>query len=96
MEYFTYERILLLHSMVIDETGGLHGVRDLHPLLAVVKSVRQKAFGQELYQGIFKKAAVYVRTIIQGHPFLDGNKRTAILVAGTFMEKNGYLVIADE
>ena len=38
--------------MVIDETGGLHGVRDLHPLLAVVKSVRQKAFGQELFQGI--------------------------------------------
>lgn len=96
MKYFTYGRILLVHSMVIDETGGLHGVRDQHLLLTLEDLPQQKAFGKELYAGIFIKAAVYARSIIQNHPFLDGNKRTAMLVAGTFLEDNGYTVIAEE
>ncbi len=82
--------------MVIDETGGLHGVRDQHLLLTLEDLPQQKAFGKELYAGIFIKAAVYARSIIQNHPFLDGNKRTAMLVAGTFLEDNGYTVIAEE
>lgn len=82
--------------MVIDETGGLHGVRDSHALLMLENLPRQKAFGKELYAGAFKKAAVYARTIIDSHPFLDGNKRTAMLSAGTFLEDNGYVIVAGE
>ncbi len=82
--------------MVVDETGGLHGIRDHHALLTLENLPKQKAFGKELYAGVFAKAAVYARTIIQSHPFLDGNKRTAILVAGTFLEDNGYSVVAEE
>lgn len=82
--------------MVIDETGGLHGVRDPHALLTLAKLPRQKAFGKELYNGIFMKAALYVRNIIESHPFLDGNKRTAMVASSIFIENNGYKVIAEE
>lgn len=96
MKYFTYEEILLLHSMIIDETGGLHGIRDRNQILTLADLPRQKVFGKELYKGLFVKTAVYARNIITGHPFLDGNKRTAMVVAGTFLEDNGYILIADE
>lgn len=86
----------MLHSMAIDETGGLHGIRDLNAVLALVDLPKQKAFGQELYKGIFLKAAVYVRNIISSHPFIDGNKRTAMVVAGVFHEENGYKIEAEE
>lgn len=96
MTYLTYEQILLMHSMAIDETGGLHGVRDPHALFMLQDLPRQKAFGKELYEGIFKKSALYARIIIESHPFFDGNKRTAMLAAGTFIENNGYKIFAEE
>ncbi|MBI2122027.1 MAG: type II toxin-antitoxin system death-on-curing family toxin [Candidatus Sungbacteria bacterium] len=82
--------------MAIDETGGMHGVRDMNAILALVDLSKQKAFGQELYKGVFLKTAVYVRNIISSHPFLDGNKRTAMVVAGVFLEENGYKIVAEE
>jgi death on curing protein len=76
--------------MLIDEIGGSHGIRDHHGLLVLEELPRQSAFGQELYPSIFEKAAVYVRGIIHGHPFIDGNKRTAMTAAMIFLENNGY------
>lgn len=96
MKYLSYEQILLLHSIVIDEIGGVHGIRDPHALLMLQDLPRQKVFGKELYGDIFAKAAVYMRTIVESHPFLDGNKRTASLAAAIFLEENGYKITAEE
>jgi len=96
VKYLTKEQVLLVHSMIIDETGGLHGVRDYHALLYLEDAPQQSVFGKELYPTVFLKAAVYTYNIIMSHPFLDGNKRTGITAAGIFMEKNGYTVIAKE
>lgn len=96
MIYLTKEQILLIHSMVIDETGGLHGVRDFHAILSLVESPSQRVFGKELYPTILLKAALYVRNIITAHPFVDGNKRTAMTAASVFLEHNGYKIIAKE
>ena len=82
--------------MVIDETGGIHGVRDHHAVLSLEALPKQKTFGKELYPGIFTKAAVYARNIITGHPFTDGNKRTGMTAASIFLENNGYKIIAKE
>lgn len=82
--------------MIIDETGGSHGVRDYHLILSLEDSPRQEVFGKELYPTIFLKAAVYARNIINGHPFIDGNKRTAMTAASVFLENNGYKIIAKE
>ena len=96
MRYLTIEQILLIHSMIVDETGGSHGVRDHAGILSVVALPQQRAFGAELYPNIFQKAAVYARGIIMTHPFIDGNKRTGMTTASVFLEDNGYIIIAHE
>ncbi|OGZ00349.1 MAG: hypothetical protein A3C11_00380 [Candidatus Sungbacteria bacterium RIFCSPHIGHO2_02_FULL_49_12] len=82
--------------MVIDETGGTHGLRDQNAVLGAVALPKQKAFGQELYPGVFQKAAVYMRSIVMNHPFIDGNKRTGVTTASVFLENNGYKVVPEE
>ena len=94
--YLSEAEILLIHNRIVDETGGLHGVRDLHATHSVVEQPRQAVFGKELYPTVFLKAAVYVRNNIAHHPFLDGNKRTGITVASVFLSDNGYTIEAKE
>jgi len=96
VRYLTKEQILLIHSMVIDETGGTHGVRDYDAILGLESLPRQSAFGKELYPTLFAKTAVYARNIISGHPFVDGNKRTAMTAASVFLENNGYKLVVEK
>lgn len=92
MRYLKAEDILNIHSVIIDETGGTHGVRERDALAGLEGLPQQAAYGQELYEGLFLKAAVYVRNLIFGHPFIDGNKRTAMACADVFLELNGYRI----
>jgi len=96
VQYLTVKQILLIHSMIIDETSGSHGVRDTHVILSVVESPKQAFSGKELYETIFEKAAVYARDIIMNHPFVDGNKRTGMTAASVFLENNGYKLSAQK
>lgn len=95
-EYLLEAEILLIHSRVVDATGGLHGVRDRHAIASVVEQPRQAVFGKELYLTLFQKAAVYARNIIAHHPFLDGNKRTGITVASVFLANNKVKIDVEE
>ena len=81
--------ILAIHILLIEETGGSSGVRDMGRLESAVNSMSQTVFGDEAYPTIFDKSAVLVRSIIGDHPFVDGNKRTAMLAAITLLEING-------
>jgi death on curing protein len=94
VRYLTEGQILLIHSLIVDETGGRHGVRDRHALASLAALPRQKVFGKELYPGVFAKAAVYVRGVVHNHPFIDGNKRTGMTAAFVFLEDNGYRIVA--
>ena len=94
--YLTEEHIVLLHAIVIKETGGADGVRDPHGIKALIHLPQQGFGGKELYSDIFGKAAVYTRGIIKGHPFIDGNKRTAMVVASVFLEENGFNISKKE
>jgi death-on-curing protein len=96
MRYLSTAQILLIHSMLVDEYGGLHGVRDPHALASIELLPAQTAFGKELYPSVFLKAAVYARNIVTGHPFLDGNKRTGITSASIFLENSGYRIVCAE
>ena len=89
-------QILLIHSVVIDETGGAHGVRDSHGLEALLHLPTQKFGGKELYPGLFLKSALYARNIIEGRIFIDGNKRSGMAASSIFLENNGYHVIAKD
>ena len=96
LKYLSEEEILLIHNRLVDETGGLHGIRDYNALHSVAGQPRQVVFGKELYPTLFLKASVYARNIIAHHPFLDGNKRTGITVASIFLFDNGYSIEARE
>ena len=94
MKYLEAEEILALHSEIIDQTGGLHGVRDINLFLSIIEKPKSRFGGKDLYIGVFKKAAVYLESVIQYHVFLDGNKRTGAVSAARFLFTNGYELIA--
>ena len=51
--------------------------------------------GQDLYLDLFSKAAALMDSLVRNHPFVDGNKRTAITSAGIFLRINGYRLIVE-
>ena len=90
MYFLTLEQILQLHALVLSHDGGSNGVRDVGRLDAAVCVQTQVVFGEELYSDIFSKAAAVIRSVVADHPFVDGNKRTAILAGLTLLELNNY------
>ena len=96
MKLLTIEHILQLHVLAIKQFGGSEGLRDLGRLESAAAVQTQSVFGEELYPEIHDKAAAMCRGIIGDHPFTDGNKRTAILAAITFIEINGLQFSANE
>lgn len=94
MVYLTLEQIIRLHALVLVKDGGADGIRNLGQLEAAVSTQYQTVFGKELYTTVCDKAAALVRGIICDHPFIDGNKRTAMLAGLTLLEMNGYNFIA--
>jgi death-on-curing protein len=97
IRYLTPEQVLFLHSRLIQETGGAHGVRDLSMLLSALGRPKATFDGNELYRDIFNKSAALFDSLIRDHPFLDGNKRTAITAAGLFLRLNGFsLIVTNE
>ena len=90
MRYLTAEQVLFIHSRLIDETGGSHGVRDLGLLQSAVSRPKATFGSENLYPDICHKAAALMESIIKNHLFIDGNKRTAITSAGIFLQINGY------
>lgn len=87
----TLEQLLEIHSLVVEATGGSVGLRDLGRLEAAIATQTQKVFGEELYESLFDKSAALIRAIIADHPFVDGNKRTALLVGLTFLALNNII-----
>jgi death-on-curing protein len=86
-----------LHSLAIKNTGGLDGIRDEGLLDSALNSPFQSFAGEELYPSIQSKAARLGFSIINNHPFLDGNKRIGILAMMVFLDINGIeLVCGDE
>lgn len=88
MIILTLEQLLEIHALVVEATGGGSGLRDLGRLEAAIGTQTQNVFGEELYGSIFDKSAALIRAIIADHPFVDGNKRTAMLVGLTFLVHN--------
>ena len=80
----TVEDILFFHYDVITLDGGASGIRDVGALEAAVARPRAGVGGEERFPTPFSKAAALMESIIQRHPFVDGNKRTR-LKSGIFL-----------
>jgi len=87
--YLTAEQVLFIHYRLVGETGGEHGVRDLGLLESAVARPQATFDQQELYPDLFEKAAAFMESLINNHPFVDGNQRTGIACAVLFLQQNG-------
>src|SRR5512136_2657137 len=94
MNYLTPEQVLFIHSRLVAETGGSHGVRDLGLLESAVARPQATLDGRELYPDLFTKAAALMDSLVNNHPFVDGNKRTGITTAGLFLRIIGWKLAA--
>ena len=92
IHYLTPEQVLFLHSRLISTIGGGHGVRDIGMLLSALGRPQATFDGKELYPDIMLKAAALMDSLVRNHPFMDGNKRTAITASALFLRLNGYLL----
>jgi death on curing protein len=94
--FLTLDEILSLHGDQISRHGGSGGVRDIGLLESAIGTVMATFGGSFLHETLFEMAAAYLFHISRNHPFVDGNKRTAIAAALTFLEMNGVGIDADE
>ena len=86
---FSQEKVLLLHQLITQETGGDNGVRDFGLLDSALESVFATFDGQELYPTKEEKGARLGYTLISNHAFVDGNKRIGMYVMIAFLQVNG-------
>ena len=94
IRYLTSEQVLFIHARLLAETGGEHGIRDLGLLQSAVARPQAVFDGNELYPGIHQKAAALLESLINNHPFVDGNKRTGITAAAMFLKINNFSLTA--
>ena len=93
MRYITVSEVLDTYQHVMQQSGGLVGIRDLGALKSAIAQPYM-TFDQELYPSLASKAAALGFSIIQNHPFADGNKRTGHAVMEVFLVLNGYKINA--
>lgn len=90
IKYLSSEQILAIHEALIKRYGGSHGIRDRGLLESAVFRPQTPAFGEAAYPTLFEKCAVVGYSIIQNHPFLDGNKRAGFAAMHLMLLINGY------
>lgn len=86
----TKEQIILLHSQLIQETGGSDGIRDEKLLESAIETPFQSFGGEELYPSIQAKAARLCYGLVENHAMVDGNKRIGAHAMLVFLAINGY------
>jgi death on curing protein len=74
----TKEEVFLIHNEVVILHGGSNGIRDIGGLESAIARPYQTFGAKDLYPTCFEKAAAIGESIIMNHPFIDGNKRTAM------------------
>ena len=81
--------VLLICQDQIRRYGGAYGVRDPELLSSALAMPSTTFEGKYLHKDIYEQAAAYVFHLCQNHPFIDGNKRTALASALVFLSLNG-------
>lgn len=95
IRHLTLEEVLELHRLVLEQSGGLAGVRDFGGLESALAQPQMAFSGQELYTTLAEKAAALGFSLISNHPFLDGNKRAGHAAMETFLVINGHELSAE-
>ncbi|MFC4075468.1 type II toxin-antitoxin system death-on-curing family toxin [Salinithrix halophila] len=92
--YLTLEEVVATHYLTMkrfnDEAEA--GIKFPDRLEAVVYRPMAESFGHEVHPTLWRKAAAMTQSLVQDHPFHNGNKRTALAALGTFLRLNGYIL----
>ncbi len=91
---FSKEKVLLLHQLMAEATGGSVGVRDNDLLESALESCFATFDGVDLYPTKEEKGARLGYALISNHAFVDGNKRIGVYIMLTFLEMNGIHIDA--
>ncbi|TSC89371.1 MAG: death-on-curing family protein [Microgenomates group bacterium Gr01-1014_5] len=90
INYLNVPQVLAIHDQAVRRFGGSFGVRDIGLVESAIARPRATYDGNDLYRDIFDKTAALLQSPLKNHPFIDGNKRTALSSAGIFLKMNGY------
>ena len=91
--FLTIAEVLEIHSKQLDAHGGIHGIRSQSLFESAVMTPQASFGGEYLHKDIYEMAAAYAFHIAENQPFLDGNKRTALVSALAFLDINGYIIL---
>jgi death on curing protein len=86
--------VVWLHAVAIEEFGGSPGIRDRGLLESAVARPLAGFGGHSLFATSFLRAAALAEALVQHHAFGDGNKRTAMLAMGAWLEREGHRIEA--
>jgi len=92
IRYLSAEDIVELHHMVMRDfgEGEQTGVMFEDRLLSIAERPKTEVFGVEVFPTLWRKAGALVQSIVQVHPFHNGNKRTALVCLEAFLHMNGF------
>ena len=91
---FSKEKVLLLHQIMAEATGGSVGIRDEALLDSALEGCFAAFDGKELYPSKEEKAARLGFSLVSNHAFVDGNKRIGVYIMLSFLEINGIRINA--
>ena len=90
MQYLSIDQILYLHESLLEQSGGMEGVRDQNGLESAIAQPEMAFGGIDLYPTIEDKAAASGFSLVMNHPFFDGNKRVGYIAIVLFLKFNGF------
>lgn len=88
--YLSLGEVLRLHELIIAQTGGSDGLRDLGLLESALGQPRQSFGDEDLYPTLVGKAPALGFSLISNHPFIDGNKRVGHAAVEALLMLNGF------
>jgi death-on-curing protein len=94
MRHLSLAEVIDLHRMVIEQAGGSPGLRDLGALESAVAQPRMTFGGNDLYPSLIEKSAALCFSLVNNHPFVDGNKRVGHAAMETLLVLNGFEIDA--
>jgi death-on-curing protein len=90
-----FDEIIAIHNEIIRESGGESGILFAGLLQSCLEKPLTVLFGYPIYQDLFEQISALMHCIILNHPFVDGNKRTGLIIAKVLFEINGLLLNAN-
>ena len=89
MRYLTVAEVVELHRRLLQATGGASRIHDFGALESAIAQPKATVAGRDVYPSLAEKAAALAFSLVQNHPFVDGNKRAGHAAMETFLVLNG-------